>query len=273
MLVELLSLSISAGVAALRVHAVSGGNWYLVVPTLLFGLVPVGTNLFKYTRQSFKIAATGNATRNLCLVLSAITEESNTAGLYATCASAILSDILVVIVTWWYMSRSVLPYLRKSLGIKPKLTTVMLLDGTLYFVVLTTLNTINIIVFASTTGTHNISGITSTMATILTSHFLLHICDAADTTHFDSEAQTRSFGRPGESTPRRSWMSSVEFAPNVATLLSEAHTDRLDAASLTDTADGDASLLRIESKGSGETEQEEEGELEVPETGSIDYSV
>lgn len=34
-------------VAALRVHAVSGGNRWLVVPTLALGMVPVGTNVVR----------------------------------------------------------------------------------------------------------------------------------------------------------------------------------------------------------------------------------
>lgn len=32
-------------VAALRMHAVSGRNWVLVVSTLALGIVPLGTNL------------------------------------------------------------------------------------------------------------------------------------------------------------------------------------------------------------------------------------
>ncbi|KAF9813944.1 hypothetical protein IEO21_05380 [Rhodonia placenta] len=41
----IVTVAISPLVAALRVHAVSGGNWRLVLPVWLLGMVPVGTNI------------------------------------------------------------------------------------------------------------------------------------------------------------------------------------------------------------------------------------
>lgn len=82
-------------VAALRVHAVSRSNWYLVLPTLALGLVPVGTNAvrthiskslksteyvlgqFVYAGTTFVIVdATGIQGSDMCLESSNISEET-----------------------------------------------------------------------------------------------------------------------------------------------------------------------------------------------------
>ncbi|KAF9810275.1 hypothetical protein IEO21_07043 [Rhodonia placenta] len=99
-------LSEFLAVLALRTHAVSSANWYLVLPVLLLGLVPVGTNLQV---------------------------------LIATRISVVFSDILVVGATWYYLlihrpaALAHTQLFSMVLVSKPHLPTLVLRDGTLYF--------------------------------------------------------------------------------------------------------------------------------------------
>lgn len=45
--------AISPVVAALRVHALSRGNWYWVLPVCLLGMMPVGTNIWFLTQETW----------------------------------------------------------------------------------------------------------------------------------------------------------------------------------------------------------------------------
>ncbi|KAF9813946.1 hypothetical protein IEO21_05382 [Rhodonia placenta] len=104
-------------VASLRVHAVSGRNWHLVLPVWLLGMVPVGTNI----------------------IVVIITRTA-----------VVVSDILVVGATWYYISHtsSVKTQLvREVWEARPNLTTVMFRDGTLYFLyrVISLLNILDLI--------------------------------------------------------------------------------------------------------------------------------
>ncbi|EED79985.1 predicted protein [Postia placenta Mad-698-R] len=114
----IVTVAISPLVAALRVHAVSGRNWYLVLPVWLLGIVPVGATI-------------------VVVIISR--------------TSVIVSDILVVGATWYYISHtsSVKTQLVRDVwDAKPNLTTVMFRDGTLYFLysVISLLNIVELLV-------------------------------------------------------------------------------------------------------------------------------
>ncbi|EED79973.1 predicted protein [Postia placenta Mad-698-R] len=106
-------------VAALRVHAVSGRNWRLVLPVWLLGMVPVATNIWNLTQETFGIFS-----------------QIGCEGITSYSDATYNMDILVVAATWYYISdtSSVKTQLVRDVwNAMPNLTTVMFRDGTLYF--------------------------------------------------------------------------------------------------------------------------------------------
>ncbi|EED85740.1 predicted protein [Postia placenta Mad-698-R] len=124
-------------VAALRVHAMSRGNWHWVLPVWLLGMVPVGTNIWILTQETWLFIP-----QLLCMdmvdvyrnvLVDAPTRDVVT---IVTRGSVVVSDTLVVAATWYYISRtsSVRTQLVRDMwAVRPTLTTVMFRDGTLYF--------------------------------------------------------------------------------------------------------------------------------------------
>lgn len=100
-MVILVNLSISPLVAALRVHAVSGGSWRWVLPVWLLGMVPVGTNGWLLAQETWLVTPQLG-----CVSIVSISRAKYDAMAVATRASVLLSDILLVAATWYYLSRT-----------------------------------------------------------------------------------------------------------------------------------------------------------------------
>ncbi|EED85793.1 predicted protein [Postia placenta Mad-698-R] len=178
--------SIFEVVAALRVHALSRGNWYWVLPVCLLGMVPVGTNIWFLTQETWTfIPQLG------CTGIVSMPEALYVAVVITTRASVIVSDILVVAATWYYICRTsaVREHLARGVwAAKPGITTVMFRNGTLYFM----------------------------MTSILISHFLICIREAAERSIQTFTSQSLSFiDSQGNSVPLP-WLSSIEFAADIA---------------------------------------------------------
>ncbi|OSX63943.1 hypothetical protein POSPLADRAFT_1137384 [Postia placenta MAD-698-R-SB12] len=151
-------------VAALRVHVVSGGSWRWVLPVWLFGMVPVCTNIGALDSSRMLIT---------------------------TRVSVVISDILVVAATWYYISRtsSVGEQLVRGVwATRPNLTTVMFRNGTLYFM----------------------------MSSILVSHFLICIREAAECSIQALGSQSLSFIDSQGYCVSQPWLSSIEFGADIA---------------------------------------------------------
>lgn len=97
--VFIVNSAISSLVSALRVHAVSGGNWRWVLPVWILGIVPVGTNTWLVTHDKWRVQTSIGCTGLYTLV-----------DIYriviTTRASVVVSDILVVAATWYYIGRT-----------------------------------------------------------------------------------------------------------------------------------------------------------------------
>ncbi|OSX68130.1 hypothetical protein POSPLADRAFT_1052261 [Postia placenta MAD-698-R-SB12] len=105
----------------------------------------------------------------------------------------------------------------------PNLTTVMFRDGTLYFLVMSLLNIVDLIVntivlsgLLQNLGTLDITNLTTAMSTILTSRFLICIREAAERSTHAFSSQSLSFiDSQGDSSPQPR-LSSMEFAADIA---------------------------------------------------------
>ncbi|EED85770.1 predicted protein [Postia placenta Mad-698-R] len=173
-------------VASLRVHAVSGRNWHLVLSVWLLGMVPVGTNIWSATQEIFLISPFFG-----CSGIAPFSEAISNMMVIITRTSVVVSDILVVGATWYYISHtsSVKTQLvREVWEARPNLTTVMFRDGTLYFL----------------------------MSSILISRFLICIREAAERSTQAFSSQSLSFiHSQGDSNPQP-WLSSAEFIADIA---------------------------------------------------------
>ncbi|EED78728.1 predicted protein [Postia placenta Mad-698-R] len=210
--------AISPVVAALRVHALSRGNWYWVLPVCLLGMVPVGTNIWLLTQETWSfIPQLG------CTGIVSMPEALYVAVVITTRASVIVSDILVVAATWYYICRTsaVREHLARGVwAAKPSITTVMFRNGTLYFIIISLLNVIDLVVnlisISSYSYTVDITDLITAMTSILVSHFLICIREAAERSIQTFTSQSLSFiDSQGNSVPLP-WLSSIEFAADIA---------------------------------------------------------
>lgn len=214
--VFLITASVSTLVAALRVHAVSGRNWRWVLPVWLLGMVPVGINIWLMTEQTWVIIPQLG-----CISIVTISQAIYNAIVIVPRASVVASDILVISATWYYIGRT--SSVRSQLvgeiwDVRPNLTTVMFRDGTLYFLIISLLNTVDLTMNAINntrfhSSTIDITILITAMSSILISRFLICIREAAERT-------TQEFSSPsfvdsqGKSSPQ-AWLSSAEFAADI----------------------------------------------------------
>ncbi|EED82199.1 predicted protein [Postia placenta Mad-698-R] len=147
--------------------------------------------------------------------------------------SVVVSDILVVVATWYYISRtsSVKTQLVRDMwAARPNLTTVMFRHGTLYFLIISLLNIVNLIMIVITAISSfyvlDITGLTTAMSSILISRFLICIREAAERSTHLFGSQSLSFVDSQGSVSPQPWLSSVEFASDIANHSAEnGHAD------------------------------------------------
>ncbi|OSX68127.1 hypothetical protein POSPLADRAFT_1128868, partial [Postia placenta MAD-698-R-SB12] len=219
-------------VAALRVHVVSGRNWCLVFPVWFLGMVPVGTNIWGATRETFSILPQLGCMSIMSLpgaTYSTYVDFADSVGFYALTelcrmviisrTSVVVSDILVVGATWYYISytSSVRTQLvREVWGARPNLTTVMFRDDLL----------IDTVALSDATGALDITHLTTAsvklhapwfgMSSILISRFLVCIREAAERSTQVSSSQSLSFTDSQGDSNLQSWLSTIEFAADIA---------------------------------------------------------
>ncbi|KAF9808594.1 hypothetical protein IEO21_07810 [Rhodonia placenta] len=217
-------------VAALRVHAVSGRNWRWVFPVWLLGMVPVSTNTWRLTQETLVVIPQLGCTTSVSMSKAVF-------NMYVTCivfanivdiitrASVVISDILVVAATWSYISHtsSVKAQLVRDMWTtRPNLTTVMFRDGTLYFLIISLLNLGDLIVTIITVSSVWRYLLTESnlacyrMSSILISRFLICIREAAERSTQAFGSQSLSFIDSQDSASPQPWLSSVEFASDIA---------------------------------------------------------
>lgn len=181
-------------------------------------MVPVGTNIWGATQDTFLIFPPLG-----CVSSITYSDATSNAMVIISRTSIVVSDILVVGATWYYISHtsSVKTQLvREVWDARPNLTTVMFRDGTLYFLVISLLNILDLIMNTVTLngniGTLNITNLITAMSSILISRFLICIREAAERSTHAFSSQSLSFiDSQGDSNPQP-WLSSAEFATDIA---------------------------------------------------------
>ncbi|EMD39208.1 hypothetical protein CERSUDRAFT_93255 [Gelatoporia subvermispora B] len=187
-IVEILLDIIWAALSAVRIYAISYGNWWLGGIVFLLSVVAAGANLYAafiatthaivtlpvLGTQCFNdtnIPPTVNAaTENVFSYEIAVSISSSTCG--------IVSDVLVLLVTWFRTIR--IRREAKKANIKSPLASALLRDGTLYFFILTFINILDAIQnFAQITALASLGWIGVPIFSIIFSSFLLNLTASA----------------------------------------------------------------------------------------------
>ncbi|KAI0704488.1 hypothetical protein C8T65DRAFT_696536 [Cerioporus squamosus] len=183
-------------------------NRYLSLAINVLGMTEFG-HMSDETRFSFDLTGV-NDPKWGCFAEDSTPLSLQTRFIIVSRGALILSDALVIGLTWWALPRYTMSFatLRKT---GATLTTVILRDGTLYFGVLLIMNVLHL-AFTLTTifgfednGASNVTAFTEVVTAVLVSRFLLNLQEASkasargmDSTHQLStiaEARTINFAR------------------------------------------------------------------------------
>lgn len=149
-----IDLSFMAAVAvislfsALRVYALwqaSSARYAYAAVVLMLGLVPVWTNIYLWTRTSIEYVEL--PLFSTCTTWSALPDKTNNALLYFTRGCAIASDVVVLVLTW-IKSLSQFREMRQ-LKMGSSVSTILLRDGTIYFVALLVMNILQVVTYST----------------------------------------------------------------------------------------------------------------------------
>ncbi|KZT03085.1 uncharacterized protein LAESUDRAFT_751848 [Laetiporus sulphureus 93-53] len=163
-----------AAFSCLRVFAISGRDWRTAVFTLIFGLVPCVTTMYGMIRTSYYVSFPDG----VCIAQMAF--STATADKYATYLMVlqiplviatrvclIVSDIIVIAATWYYMSRVEL-----SAQAPSSVATILVRDGTLYFILLLAMNVLHISLFITSVFQCTVDFIVRITAVLVTRYLL-----------------------------------------------------------------------------------------------------
>lgn len=191
---DLISISISSIITALRVHIFGSRNWYLTSFVLGLGLVPIGLNLAICTEEIYKVVPI--LPLWICQVNDRLSYGTVNRGVVAARTCAIASDLTVVLVTVYHAFRSQSISVPDLYDKRPTLSAILLRDGVFYFVTLTLLNVADIILYFADDTLVNLSVFIFPISSILVSRFLLHICGSGRFTDLSREVSTLDFAAP-----------------------------------------------------------------------------
>lgn len=141
-ILQLATYTLWAVVSTLRVYALSRHSrhsWYLSTATLGTGLVPLGINIFDLVKLTYSVLPGTNECQDIYNYSNALPPGLT----IASRTSAMVSDIIVIVVTWYYTYNRYRNPLQ--LQDQPSLTLLMLRDGTLYFIIFLVMNILRIV--------------------------------------------------------------------------------------------------------------------------------
>ncbi|TFY59207.1 hypothetical protein EVJ58_g5932 [Rhodofomes roseus] len=146
----LLLYAITPIFSTLRVYAIAGRKWHFALATFLTGMVAVASNLVMTI---------------------------------ATRVCSIVSDLLVIVVTWW--RTYALKREADRLHMRASLATLLLRDGTIYFVAILVLNIVHIIFVLYNGNVVYVTIFLIPIPALLTSRFLLNLRRANEASSID----------------------------------------------------------------------------------------
>ncbi|KAI0747406.1 hypothetical protein C8Q74DRAFT_1374441 [Fomes fomentarius] len=157
--------------AALRVYALTDHLWWLAGIIFLVSSVPVATNSYFYSITSIdSFIPPFN-----CVTSANLSKEAYLGFLISTRSSVILGDILVLIVTW-YKTYSTWKT-AASVAMKASFSSMILRDGTIYFLCFMTINVLHLAFSLTGLFTSTLVIFQDPLISILVSRFILDLRD------------------------------------------------------------------------------------------------
>ncbi|OCH92593.1 hypothetical protein OBBRIDRAFT_886094 [Obba rivulosa] len=193
--ITILLLVFWAAFSGIRVYAISGGKWWSSALVCTLSLVPAGTNLYgsliAIYYQIETIPSLGKECINGKTFSAAVSTDCKprfqTHGVslmdfqvaISTRVCAIFSDLIVLAVTWYKTYR--LKRLADQNNVETPLVTMLLRDGTLYFLALLVLNVLSIVGWATNVFVFSVQDFTTPLSSVIISHFLMNLRQASST--------------------------------------------------------------------------------------------
>lgn len=138
----LLLYNVSLGFSILRVHAVSEHNLLVTLTAFLLGILTVAVNLYLYIARHYE-GVTRAAGMPFCIFKKYYSSTIYTELALGVRACAVAFDMLVLVV-FWYKTYGIRQDAKKA-NVRTSLVTLLLRDGTFYFIALLVLNLSEII--------------------------------------------------------------------------------------------------------------------------------
>ncbi|KAI0708204.1 hypothetical protein C8T65DRAFT_740216 [Cerioporus squamosus] len=156
--------------SSLRVYAICGRRWYLAASVLLFAGFPIVLNLLHYRWEHGEVVPVLG-----CQSVSTVPPRLS------------IIDVLVVFFTWFATYSSI-----RNNGLRmhlPTFSKLLLVNGTIYFVILTVLNTLHLVftilsIAVSVSQTSYIISFTEPVTAILVSRFLMNLQEVKRRTQY-----------------------------------------------------------------------------------------
>ncbi|KAH9840588.1 uncharacterized protein C8Q71DRAFT_740174 [Rhodofomes roseus] len=231
---NMLLFAITGVLAALRVYAISNGDKAIGAAVLTVGMVPAVVNLYTTVRQSYAyLGVDGICSRNRDFTFG-------TANMYVldavACVCAVLSDLIVIVVTWRRTYRLWREGLRSKTALP--LITLIFRDGTLYFITLLLVNVLELVVIrllvtASSASVAYTSFTLIPVSSILISRFLVNLKQlstkdvAIGPAYGASGAASHSANEPTNVSGSLvgNFGADLQFASHPASTVEDAHGD------------------------------------------------
>jgi len=156
---------------AIRTYAVGRRARVAASTVFLISSILVATNIYFICVISAGVQTFGDV--DICWVGLSPSAHDSTALEILGRSSQILADILVIAVTWWTTYRVKLA--ARSAGVATPLVTLLLRDGTIYFIVLLLVNAVQLGAWVATDSGIDLFPITAGLTSIIVSRFLLNL--------------------------------------------------------------------------------------------------
>jgi len=241
--------------ATLRTWAICGRFNMLVILVFLCNMIDPAMNIYNFSRPKlFRVDPVRGCMMGI--VVSPHDQYLPT----VTRVSAIVADLLVLVITWW-KTADVWKASKQMKQFKPKLSMLLLRDGTIYFVALFLLNFVTLLldvlarVNVDLKGSSYFSYVTEAFGPALVARFLLDLRSTAEISPPDHSGEMTTINFAGTSIvgdlaaplgPDSTWLTSaagdVEYEPNNK---SEGSSGTL-ALAVTDDSEFAGSELRLD---------------------------
>jgi len=185
---------VTAMFSALRVYAISSGDKAIAFAVLIIGIIPAIINLYTTVQQSYAyVGVDGFCSRTRFYTI----EAANTLDVVA-CACAVLSDLIVIIITWC-RTYGLWRHTSRGKTAATSLVNLVLGGGTLYFLTLLLVNVLELVITRSWVNSSSASvAYTSYMlvpiSSVLISHFIIDLqqTSSKDTTTLEPRCGSRT---------------------------------------------------------------------------------